>query len=80
MQGDIDELKTALQGEDDTVIKTAFDKLNESQSKLGEAIYAASQEAADGPSPEGDADASDDDEDIVDAELVDDDEDDAKKK
>jgi molecular chaperone DnaK len=71
VQGDIDALKTALQGEDEAAIKSAFDKLNESQTKLGEAIYQASTEAAEGPSPtSGTAGASE--EDVVDAEIVDD--------
>lgn len=68
---DIEALKTALQGEDEAVIKTAFDKLNESQTKLGEAIYQASSEAAEGPSPTSGTSAASD-EDVVDAEIVDD--------
>lgn len=74
VRGDIEALKTALQGEDEAAIKSAFDKLNESQTKLGEAIYQASQEAAEGPSPTSGTGASDStsDEDVVDAEIVDD--------
>ncbi|MCU1417958.1 MAG: dnaK, partial [Schumannella sp.] len=81
VQGDVDALKTALQAEDDAAVQKAFEKLNESQTKLGEAIYASTQTAqnpeapADGDAAEGDAAGSD--EDIVDAELVDD-EDEAK--
>jgi molecular chaperone DnaK len=72
VQADVDELKTALAGEDDAAVKTAYDKLVESQSKLGEAIYAAGQaEASTDGAAEGDA-ASD--EDVVDAEVVEDDE------
>lgn len=72
VQGDVDELKSALAGEDDAAVKTAFDKLSESQGKLGEAIYAASQEEASAEAPaDGDAAA---DEDVVDAEVVEDDE------
>lgn len=72
VQGDVDELKSALAGEDDAAVKTAFDKLTESQGKLGEAIYAASQEEASAEAPaEGDAAADDD---VVDAEVVEDDE------
>ena len=71
VRGDIDALKTALQGEDEAAIKSAFDKLNESQTKLGEAIYQSSTEAAEGPSPtSGTTDGSE--EDVVDAEIVDD--------
>ncbi|MEN9620338.1 MAG: molecular chaperone DnaK, partial [Actinomycetota bacterium] len=43
VQADVDALKTALAGDDDAAVKTAFDTLNVSQTKLGEAIYAASQ-------------------------------------
>ena len=71
VQADVDALKTALAGDDDDAVKSAFDTLNQSQTKLGEAIYASSQaEAAAGEQPE--APAEDDDEDVVDAEIVDD--------
>jgi molecular chaperone DnaK len=74
VQGDVDALKTALAGDDDDAVKTAFDKLNESQTKLGEAIYASQQEAGEAPQAptEGDAGQAADDDDIVDAEIVDD--------
>lgn len=75
VQGDVDALKTALAGEDDDAVKTAFDKLNASQGKLGEAIYAQSQADAAPGAAAGDAGASADagsDEDVVDAEVVDD--------
>jgi molecular chaperone DnaK len=81
VQGDVDALKSALAGEDDDAVKTAFDKLNESQGKLGEAIYASSQADAAAGAPETAepaADANQSDEDVVDAEVVDD-EDEAKK-
>jgi len=83
VQTDVDVLKSALAGDDEDAVKTAFDKLNESQGKLGEAIYAASQ--ADAAAGEGEAGAEDapadatQDEDVVDAEVVDDDEDETKK-
>ena len=73
VQADVDALKTALQSEDEAAVKEAFDKLNASQGKLGEAIYNA-------PSTEGPADTAGNatpessDEDIVDAEIVDEDE------
>jgi len=73
VQGDLDALKTALQGEDDAAVKTAFDKLSESQTKLGEAIYSAPQTEGDEPAAEEPATESSD-EDIVDAEIVDDEE------
>jgi molecular chaperone DnaK len=80
VQGDVDALKSALAGDDDDAVKTAFDKLNESQGKLGEAIYASSQADAAAGESENAAPADDakSDEDVVDAEVVDD-EDEAKK-
>jgi len=82
VQADVDALKTALAGEDDDAVKVALDKLNESQGKLGEAIYAQSQAdaaseapSAGGEAPEADAAAE---EDVVDAEVIDD-EDEEKK-
>ena len=77
VQGDVDALKAALAGEDDDAVKTAFDKLNASQGKLGEAIYASSQasQSASEPAPDGPSDeqpASGSDEDVIDAEVVDD--------
>lgn len=81
VQADVDALKTALAGDDDAAVKTAFDALNASQSKLGEAIYASSQAAAADASAdgaEGSTGAKDDD-DVVDAEIVDDEDDKDKK-
>ena len=71
VQADVDALKSALAGDDDAAIKTAFDKLTESQQKLGQAIYAQSQP---GEQPAGDEAPTEEasDEDIVDAEVVDD--------
>ncbi|GAA4748216.1 molecular chaperone DnaK [Amnibacterium soli] len=74
VQGDVDSLKSALAGDDDDAVKTAFDKLNESQTKLGQAIYASSQAEQSAPSAEEPAASSSSDEDVVDAEVVDDDE------
>ncbi len=80
VQADVDALKSALAGEDEDAVKTAFDKLNESQGKLGQAIYsqqdAGAAGAAGGEQPN--AEQAADDEDIVDAEVVDDDENDKK--
>ncbi|KDP90914.1 molecular chaperone DnaK [Clavibacter cf. michiganensis LMG 26808] len=79
VQGDVDGLKSALAGDDETAVKTAFDKLSASQTKLGEAIYAqGQQEQAAGETPEGASEAKKDDEDIVDAEVVDEDDEDKK--
>ncbi|HEU4850408.1 MAG TPA: molecular chaperone DnaK, partial [Terrimesophilobacter sp.] len=74
IQADVDALKTALAGEDDDAVNAAFDKLNESQTKIGEALYQQSEtaEATAADSETGEA-ASPDDEDIVDAEVVEDD-------
>ena len=75
VKADVDALKAALAGDDDDAVKSALDKLNESQTKLGEAIYAQSQEeAAEAPAEE----PASDDEDVVDAEVVDDEEDEKK--
>ncbi|WP_374009297.1 molecular chaperone DnaK [Leifsonia sp. LS-T14] len=78
VQGDVDGVKTALAGDDDEAVKTAFDKLNASQGKLGEAIYSSAQaseapasESAEGQQP---GESSGDDEDVIDAEVVDDEE------
>jgi molecular chaperone DnaK len=79
VQGDVDGLKTALAGDDDDAVKSAFDKLNASQGKLGEAIYASAQSesAASEGAPEGESAENGEagsDEDVVDAEVVDDEE------
>ncbi len=73
VQADVDALKSALAGDDDDAVKTAFDRLNESQTKLGQAIYASSQSEQAEPADEPTAPSSSD-EDVVDAEVVDDDE------
>ncbi|WGD37260.1 molecular chaperone DnaK [Lysinibacter sp. HNR] len=76
VQADVDALKTALAGEDDDAVKTAFDKLSESQVKLGEALYAQAQsEAAASEQPANESS----DEDVVDAEVVDDEDENNKK-
>lgn len=81
VQADVDALKKALEGTDDAAVKSAFEKLQASQTKLGEAIYsqAGSPDGAAAPGAEGAAGASagSSDEDIVDAEIIDEDE--AKK-
>ncbi|GAA1254315.1 molecular chaperone DnaK [Arthrobacter pascens] len=84
VQADVDALKKALEGTDDAAVKTAFEKLQASQTKLGEAIYAqagspngetgaAGAEGAPAGAA-GDKTGSSDDEDIVDAEIVDEEE------
>ncbi|MEV7663336.1 molecular chaperone DnaK [Paenarthrobacter sp. NPDC089316] len=80
VKADVDALKSALEGTDDAAVKTAFEKLQASQTKLGEAIYSQAS-AADAPgagaegAPAGEPGKAD--EDIVDAEIIDEDE--AKK-
>ncbi|MBX7446119.1 MULTISPECIES: molecular chaperone DnaK [unclassified Arthrobacter] len=82
VQADVDSLKKALEGTDDAAVKSAFEKLQASQTKLGEAIYAqaGSPDGAGAAGAEGAAGApagGKADEDIVDAEIIDEDE--AKK-
>jgi molecular chaperone DnaK len=85
VQADVDELKKALEGTDDAAVKAAFEKLQASQGKLGEAIYAQAGSpdgatgaaGADGAAGSTGDKAGSADEDIVDAEIIDEDE--AKK-
>ena len=78
VQADVDALKSALAGDDEAAVKSAYDTLTASQQKLGEAIYASGQAApADGETAEPATEGSD--EDIVDAEVVDDEPEDGKK-
>ncbi len=76
VKADVDALKAALEGTDDAAVKTAFEKLQASQTKLGEAIYAqaGSPDGATGEAGAEGAPAAGSDEDIVDAEIVDEDE------
>jgi len=78
VQADVDALKTALAGDDDEALKTAFDTLNASQQKLGEVLYQQQSQAAPegepGEQPQGEQPSSNDD-DVVDAEIVDDEDD-----
>ncbi|OAE03288.1 molecular chaperone DnaK [Arthrobacter sp. OY3WO11] len=88
VQADVDDLKKALEGTDDAAVKSAFEKLQASQGKLGEAIYAqagspdgatgaAGAEGAAGSAAGDKTGSASGDEDIVDAEIIDEDE--AKK-
>jgi molecular chaperone DnaK len=77
VQADVDDLKKALEGTDDAAVKSAFEKLQASQTKLGEAIYsqAGSPDGATGAAgAEGAPAGGKADEDIVDAEIVDEEE------
>ncbi|AJT41999.1 molecular chaperone DnaK [Psychromicrobium lacuslunae] len=82
VKADVDSLKTALAGTDEDAVKAAFEKLQASQSKLGEAIYAQAQ--ADGAAADAGAEApageAKPEEDIVDAEIVDEEEPKNEKK
>ena len=75
VQGDVDELKKALEGDDDDTVKSALEKLQASQTKLGEALYASAQAEANADSASS---SKEDDEDVVDAEVIDEDEDEKK--
>lgn len=78
VQADVDALKAALGGDDEDAVKAAFDKLNASQGRIGEAIYQAGADAPGAGEPVADDTASEtagSDEDIVDAEVVDDEDD-----
>ncbi|MGM0385931.1 MAG: molecular chaperone DnaK [Actinomycetota bacterium] len=74
----VDNLKSALKGDNFAAVKSGMEDLNEKAQKIGQAIYAAeqAQEAGTGggeyAAPEGGAAPSDDD--VVDAEIVDEDE------
>ncbi|MDQ1531056.1 MAG: molecular chaperone DnaK, partial [Microbacteriaceae bacterium] len=75
VQGDVDALKSALAGDDDDAVRTAFDALSDSQTKLGQAIYAQSQAQPEQPAPQPEPESSSSsDDDIVDAEVVDEEE------
>lgn len=74
VQGDVDALKTALAGDDDAAVKTAFDALNASQTKIGQAIYSQDQAAQSTPADAPADGGKKSDEDIVDAEVIDEDE------
>ncbi len=85
VQGKVDDLKKALEGDDIEAIKTAQEGVLGVQQKIGEALYA--QQAADGAAGEqaagaegAEQPASNDDEDIVDAEIVDDEDEDKDTK
>ena len=82
VQGALDELKAALEGDDTPAAKSAAERLAQVSQNAGAAIYAAAQASADsagaGAGDDGGAGASGNaggsDEDVVDAEIVDEDE------
>ena len=71
VRADVDALKSALAGTDDAAVDAATERLQASQGKLGEAIYANQADAPAEDAPE----STKDDEDIIDAEVVDDEDD-----
>src|SRR5690625_2967627 len=76
VQADVDALKEALEKQDnDEEVQAAYEKLQQSQTKIGEALYAQSDQS----SNSAQAETNDDDEDIVDAEVIDEDEHSDKK-
>lgn len=78
VQADVDAVKSALAGDDDEAVKTSVERLQQSQGKLGEAIYqqAQAQQPAEGDAPADEQPAgSSADDDVVDAEVVDDEDD-----
>lgn len=71
VEDDIKAVKSALEGNDDEAVKTAVDRLNASQQKIGQSLYGGQAQAASEPTAEPAA-ATEDDEDIIDAEVVED--------
>jgi molecular chaperone DnaK len=74
----IAEVKSALEGDDNDKVKAAVEKLNTTSAALGQAMYAAAQQAqagaaADGQPTDAGAGATGSDDDVVDAEIVDED-------
>jgi len=80
IESDIATLKTALEGEDGEAIKAATEALSQSSMKLGEAIYKASQEEAEGAAETAMDDAAPADDNVVDADFEEVDDDDRKDK
>jgi len=74
VEDDIKAVKSALEGTDDEAVKTAVDRLNASQQKIGQSLYGGQAQAASEPTETTaePAAATEDDEDIIDAEVVED--------
>ncbi|HWK20549.1 MAG TPA: molecular chaperone DnaK [Microbacteriaceae bacterium] len=75
IEKDVADVKTALAGSDEDAVKAAYEKLSQSQTKIGDEIYQANQSAgaageSAGAQPDQGGDEGDD---IVDAEVVEDD-------
>jgi molecular chaperone DnaK len=75
IEGDLEALKAAMEGEDVDAIKAKMEALQQSSMKLGEAMYKAQQEAGEAAGPEGaeapqaDADGEAKSDDVVDADF-----------
>ncbi|MDO5635291.1 MAG: molecular chaperone DnaK, partial [Micrococcus sp.] len=78
VQADVDALKKALETQDnDDEVAAAYEKLQASQVKIGEALYA--DQAANAGAPGEEAPTAEPEEDVVDAEVVDEDDEDQSK-
>jgi molecular chaperone DnaK len=77
VQGDVESLKKALEGDDTDAIKSAAAQLAETSQEMGTAMYAQAQtqqqaSGGDATGPSGSDGTEGSDEDVVDAEIVDD--------
>jgi len=73
VEGPLEELRTALNGNDNDAIKAASQKLSDALQAAGQQLYErAAQEASAGTSASGQSGQNGDDDDIIDAEIVDD--------
>jgi len=79
VERDLAAVKKALEGDDTDALRQAFDKLSESRSKMGAAMYASAQQAQTSGGATGEAasggseSAQAEEEDVVEAEIVDED-------
>lgn len=72
VQGALDELKTALEGDDLDAIKEKQEALTNKAQKIGEALYAQQAQGEATGEASSTNNSADNDEDVVDAEIVDD--------
>ncbi|GAB2892150.1 molecular chaperone DnaK [Neomicrococcus lactis] len=80
VQADVDALKAALEKQDnDDEVKAAFEKLQASQIKIGEALYASEQASAAQGGESTSSASAEPEEDVVDAEIIDEENDSEKK-
>ncbi|WP_271395357.1 molecular chaperone DnaK [Neomicrococcus lactis] len=80
VQADVDVLKAALEKQDnDDEVKAAFEKLQASQIKIGEALYASEQASAAQGGESASSASAEPEEDVVDAEIIDEENDSEKK-